>query len=65
MIQSCVQHSGTLDEVKEHVKEVIDILAPGGGFIFKAQAISHVIPYENLVTTYNIALEYGSYGGSD
>jgi uroporphyrinogen decarboxylase len=52
---------GTLDEVKEHVEEVINILAPGGGFIFKAQAISHIIPYENLVTTYNLALEYGRY----
>ncbi len=50
---------GTLDEVKEHVKEVINVLAPGGGFIFKAQAISHVIPSENLITTYNLALEYG------
>jgi uroporphyrinogen decarboxylase len=53
---------GTLDEVKEHVKEVIDILAPGGGFIFKAQAISCVIPPENLITTYKLALEYGRYG---
>lgn len=54
---------GTLDEVKEHVKEVVDILAPGGGFIFKAQAISHIIPAENLTTTYNLALEYGRYDG--
>ena len=52
---------GTLDAVKEHVKEVINILAPGGGFIFKAQAISRIIPYENLSTTYNLALEYGRY----
>jgi uroporphyrinogen decarboxylase len=52
---------GTVGEVREHVKRVIDILAPGGGFMFKAQAISRIIPYENLNTTYNLALEYGRY----
>lgn len=52
---------GTVDEVKKHVKKVIDILAPGGGFIFKAQAISRLITYENLSMTYNLALEYGRY----
>ena len=57
---------GTVDEVEEHVKNVIDILAPGGGFIFKAQAISRIIPYENLRATYNLALEYGRYeNGTD
>lgn len=54
---------GTIDEVREHAKRVIEILAPGGGFIFKAQAISRLIPYENLSTTYNLALEYGRYDG--
>jgi len=53
---------GTLDEVREHVKQVIEILTPGGGFLFKAQAISHLIPYESIVTTYELALEYGRYG---
>lgn len=53
---------GTVDEVREHVKQVIDILAPGGGFLFKAQAVSRLIPYENLVTTYQLALTYGTYG---
>jgi len=52
---------GTVDEVKEHVKRVIDILAPGGGFIFKVQAISPLIPYENLSTAYKLAAEYGRY----
>jgi uroporphyrinogen decarboxylase len=52
---------GTVDDVREHVKRIIDILAPGGGFLFKAQAISRLIPYENLITAYNLALEYGRY----
>ena len=52
---------GTLAEVKDHVKRVIDILAPGGGFWFKAQAISPIIPPENIITTYELAREYGRY----
>jgi len=53
---------GTVDEVRAHVKDVIDILGPGGGFMFKAQAISRLVPYENLIAAYEIALEYGRYG---
>jgi len=52
---------GTLADVKKHVKEVIDILAPGGGYIFKVQAISYLISYEKLITAYKIAVEYGRY----
>ena len=50
---------GTAAEVEEHVKSVIDILAPGGGFLFKAQAVSPLIPPRNLIETYRTALEYG------
>ena len=53
---------GTVDEVRDHVKEVIDILAPGGGYWFKAQVISPVIPPENVIAAYETALEYGRYG---
>lgn len=54
---------GTVDEVRDHVKQVIDILAPGGGYWFKAQAISPVIPPENVIAAYECALEYGRYDG--
>jgi uroporphyrinogen decarboxylase len=50
---------GTVPEVKAHVKQVLDLMAPGGGYLFKAQAISPLIPYENLSAAYNSALEYG------
>jgi len=53
---------GTLDEVRQHVREVIDTLAPGGGYWFKLQAISPVIPPENVIAAYELALEYGRYG---
>ena len=52
---------GTVEEVREHVKEVINILAPGGGFLFKAQAISRLISHEKLSTTYQLAREYDGY----
>jgi uroporphyrinogen decarboxylase len=56
---------GTVDEVCDHVREVIDVLAPGGGYWFKAQVISPVIPAENVIAAYECALEYGQYGGQD
>jgi len=53
---------GTVGEVERHAKQVIDTLGPGGGFLFKAQAISPLIPWENLKLSYDLALEYGKYG---
>ena len=53
---------GSVDEVRDHVKEVIDVLGPGGGYWFKAQAISPVIPPENVIAAYECAMEYGGYG---
>jgi len=52
---------GSVDQVRDHVKEVIDILAPGGGYWFTLQAISPVIPPENVIAAYEVALEYGRY----
>ena len=52
---------GTVDEVREHVKRVIGVLGPGGGYWFKAQVISPVIPVENVVAAYETALEHGKY----
>lgn len=49
---------GTLDDVREHVRRVIGILAPGGGYLFKCQAISPLIPYGNLRLAYDLALEH-------
>ena len=51
----------TIDVVRDHVRRVIDILAPGGGYWLKLQAISPVIPPENVIAAYECALEYGLY----
>ena len=49
--------------MRDHVRRVIDILAPGGGYWFKAQVISPVIPPENVIAAYECALDYGVYPG--
>ena len=48
--------------IQTYVKRVVDVLAPGGGYLFKAQAISRLIPFESLKAAYDLALEYGRYG---
>lgn len=52
---------GTVAEVRDHVKAVIDALAPGGGYWFKCQAISPVMPPGNVMAAYDCAVEYGIY----
>ncbi len=52
---------GTVEQVREHAKKVIDTLSSGGGYIFRVQMISNIVPYENLYTAYKTALVYGNY----
>ncbi|MGC9347752.1 MAG: uroporphyrinogen decarboxylase family protein [Anaerolineae bacterium] len=52
---------GTVTEVEDHVKRIIDILAPGGGYWLKLQAISPVCPPENVIAAYELAATYGRY----
>lgn len=49
-------------KVKEHVKEIIDIFAPGGGFVFtQVHNIQPEVPPENIVTAYKTAKEARPY----
>jgi len=49
-------------EVKENVRRQIEILAPGGGFIFNTvHNIQSDVPPENLVAMFEAIEEYGSY----
>ncbi len=52
----------TPQQIRDEVKRVLDILAPGGGFVL---APSHNIqsdtPPENIVAMFEAALEYGVY----
>ena len=50
------------EELKEHVKGLIRIFAPGGGFVFaNIHNIQPGVPPENIVTMFKTAYEYGRY----
>ena len=52
---------GTPDKVKEETKKLLDIAAPGGGFIFMTgSGLSHV-KKENVVAMFDTVREYGKY----
>ena len=52
---------GTVDEVRQQVKERIKILSPEGGFVFNpVHNIQHGVPSENILACYDAAWEYGS-----
>ena len=51
---------GTPNEVCEHVKEVCEIMKPGGGYIFTSdQAVTRDTPAENVLAMYNAIDEFG------
>jgi uroporphyrinogen decarboxylase len=53
---------GTPAEVRDHVRRQIDILAPGGGFVFtQVHNILANVPPENIVAMFDAALEFGGY----
>jgi uroporphyrinogen decarboxylase len=48
--------------VAEDVRARVEILAPGGGFVFAAvHNIQAFVPPENIVAAFDTALEYGRY----
>ena len=53
---------GTVEDVERDVKETLDIMMPGGGYLL---APTHMIqdnsPTENVLKMYEIAKEYGQY----
>jgi uroporphyrinogen decarboxylase len=53
---------GSPDEVKKQVKERLQILAPGGGYVFAGeQTIQPDVPPDNIVAMYDAAKLYGKY----
>ncbi len=57
--------SGTPEQVREHVKRQVEILAPGGGFVF--QQVHNVlanVPPENIVAMFKAVRETKSKHGS-
>jgi uroporphyrinogen decarboxylase len=55
-----ILYNGTPNDVEEHVKERIDILAPGGGFVFnQVHNIMADVPPENIIAMFDAAFKYG------
>jgi uroporphyrinogen decarboxylase len=53
---------GTPQSVRDEVKKNIELLAPGGGFVFNTiHNIQADVPPENIVAMYETVLEYGNY----
>jgi uroporphyrinogen decarboxylase len=53
---------GTPQQVADEVKRHLDLLAPGGGFVFASiHNIQPEVPVENAVTMFKTALQYGRY----
>jgi uroporphyrinogen-III decarboxylase len=51
----------TPDEVRAHVKERMEIFAPGGGYVFtQVHNIQARVPPENVMSMLDAAFEYGS-----
>jgi len=54
--------NGTPEEVRRHVRELIEIFAPGGGYVFcQVHNIQANVPPENIVAMFEAALEFGRY----
>ncbi len=59
-----VLNRGTPAEVKDHVRRLIEIFAPGGGFVFNTvHNILPDVPPENIVAMYEAVAEYNNGSG--
>lgn len=57
-----VMVGGSVDQVEDEVKRVMDVLAPGGGFMIQpSQGLTSDMPLENVARFFEAALKYGSY----
>jgi len=54
--------SGSTEQVKDEVKKILDIMAPGGGFVFTpVHNIQEDVPPENFWAMWDTLMEYGKY----
>jgi uroporphyrinogen decarboxylase len=61
-VQHILTH-GSVEEIKNETKRIIDHLAPGGGYILSPghPVLQDDIPVQNIITLYETAYEYGFY----
>lgn len=54
--------NGSPEEVKDEVKRILDIMAPGGGFVFApVHNVQEDVPPENFWAMWDTLMEYGKY----
>jgi uroporphyrinogen decarboxylase len=59
--QSVLPHA-TPEEIEAHVRERIQILAPGGGFVFtQVHNVQSNVPPENIIAMFNAVKKYQNY----
>ena len=53
---------GTPDKIESEVKRIMDIFAPGGGYVFSpAHVIQPDVPLENMFAMFDAAVKYGKF----
>ena len=53
---------GTVQEVKDETKRMLEIFMPGGGFVFApVHAIQHDVPTDNILAMWETVKEFGKY----
>ena len=52
---------GTPERIRDEVKKHLDIMAPGGGYLFSCQYSLEDAPEENMETLLESVYEYGKY----
>ena len=60
-VDGTIVEFGTPEQVERNVKETLDVLAPGGGYILDCSVSLEVAPRENLRILFDTAREYGRY----
>ena len=54
--------TGSVEDVRQNVKELVDIFKPGGGFVFnQVHNVMGNVPVENIVAMLDTAFEVGGY----
>lgn len=53
--------TGTPDDVREYCRKLIDVAAPGGGFLLDSGAVIHQGKDENVRAMLQAARDYGVY----
>jgi len=56
-----VMSFASVEEVKKHVTEVVQTLAPGGGYIFALTDVKSETPPAQIVAAFDTAKEAGTY----